>query len=286
MTMVGTFMQASPPSEIFAGIGEVVGGLLLFHRRTALLGALVVIAVMTNVCALNWLYGVPVKLFSGHLLVTAALLLVPYRHGLWSLFVKNETARAVDLSVPAPRLLHWPLRLGGFAWVIGTLVLTHLHGIEPKPWMQGREKSALYGVWTVEKMSLDGQEVPPTDSTRWRFLAIDRGTLAWAKDAVGRIQSFQFAWDEPSGIAQVSPRSSGGEEEAAPWTCERGSKTTKVDPPLLLRNEDHGRLVDGERRTLVLKGRLGEQQIELHTVEKKFRLQTGFRFRQELPDFW
>src|SRR5262245_31775656 len=35
MTMVGTFMKAFPPYEVFGGIGEVLGGLLLFHRRTA-----------------------------------------------------------------------------------------------------------------------------------------------------------------------------------------------------------------------------------------------------------
>jgi hypothetical protein len=71
MGMVWTFMGCSRPYEWFSGIGEVAGGLLLFHHRTALLGCLVTIAVMTNVCALNWLYDVPVKLFSLHLLLYA-----------------------------------------------------------------------------------------------------------------------------------------------------------------------------------------------------------------------
>ena len=31
---------------------------------------------------------------------------------------------------------------------------------------------------------------------------------------------------------------------------------------------------------------LSDHDLELHTVEKVFRLQTGFRLRQELPDFW
>ena len=30
----------------------------------------------------------------------------------------------------------------------------------------------------------------------------------------------------------------------------------------------------------------GPSLDELHTVEKRFRLLTGFRLRQELPDFW
>jgi hypothetical protein len=140
-------------------------------------------------------------------------------------------------------------------------------------------------------MLLDGVEVPATDATRWRYFAIDRGTYAWAHDATGQRRFFDFTWDPATSIAQVAERSATGKgkepgKEPAPWTCERGTKVTKVDPSLLLRNEDRGRKVDGERRTLVLKGRFGDHQIELHTVEKRFRLQTGFRLRQELPDFW
>jgi hypothetical protein len=289
MSMVGTFMQASKPYELFGGIGEVLGGLLLFHRRTALLGLFVTIGVMTNVCALNWLCGVPVKLYSLHLLLAAVFLLAPFRHNLWALFVRNRPTAPVDLAV-----VHavWPARgllLLGTVWVLGWLVHTHIGGVAEKPWMKGREKSALYGLWVVDTMLLDGVEVSSTNATRWRYFAIDRGTNAWARDATGQRRLFAFAWNPATGIAQVAERAAAGQEpdkKPTPWTCEQGTKVTKVDPVLLLRNEDRGRKVDGERRTLVLKGRLGDQQLELHTVEKRFRLQTGFRLRQELPDFW
>jgi hypothetical protein len=177
----------------------------------------------------------------------------------------------------------------GTVWVLGWLVHTHVGGVAEKPWTKGREKSALYGLWVVNTMLLDGVEVPTTNATRWRYFAIDRGTNAWARDTTGQRRLFDFAWDPATGIAQVAERGAAGKEpgkEPAPWTCEQGTNVTKVDPVLLLRNEDRGRKVDGERRTLVLKGRFGGQQIELHTIEKRFRLQTGFRLRQELPDFW
>lgn len=286
MTMVGTFMQSSRPYELFGGAGEVLGGLLLFHRRTALLGAFVTLGVMGNVCALNWLCGVPVKLFSAHLWLYALFLLAPYRHALCALFVRNRPTQPVDLRLPAPRWLGWLLALLGWGWVLATLFLAHVHGSEPRPWMKGREKSALYGVWTVERMLLDGAEVPLTDATRWRFFAIDRGTLAWSRDATGQQLYFDFAWDPATGVAQVKPRVGGQELQAMPWTCVEGRKTVPVDPPLLLRNEQRGKPVDGERRTLVLTGQWRDRQLELHTVEKRFRLQTGFRLRQELPDFW
>ncbi|MEZ6036085.1 MAG: hypothetical protein R3F29_01305 [Planctomycetota bacterium] len=287
MSMVGTFMQASPPYEVFGGLGEVLAGLLLFHRRTALLGALMSLAVMGNVCALNWLCGVPVKLFSTHLWLYGLFLLAPWRHALLAVLVKNRASQPVDMRLPLPRgfgWLRWPLVTLGWAWVLATLMMVHLNGIAPKPWMKGREKSELYGVWMVERMLLDGVEVPVSDATRWSFLAIDRGKLAWSRDATGAKRYFDFVWDPSTSSAEVAPR--GGSSASAPWTIVQGEKVTDVDPPLVLRNEERGKKVDGTRRTLVLNGTWQGKQLELRTVEKVFRLQTGFRLRQELPDFW
>jgi hypothetical protein len=187
-------------------------------------------------------------------------------------------------AVHSRRAARWLTALG-WIWVVASLALTHVEGVAPKPWMKGREKSALYGMWTVETMLLDGKEVPVTDGTRWRDFAVDRGTVAWTREETGRRHYFEFRWDEAGGTAQVKEMSKTPGEPAT-WTCERGRKSVKCDPPLLLHNEDRGKKVDGERRTLVLKGQWGEHQLELHTVEKVFRLQTGFRLRQELPDFW
>ncbi|HEU5181341.1 MAG TPA: hypothetical protein VFW45_11140 [Candidatus Polarisedimenticolia bacterium] len=284
MTMVGTFMQASKPYELFSGACEVLGGLLLFHRRTALLGACVAIATMTNVCALNWLYGVPVKQYSAHLLLYGVGLLAPFLPQLWAVFIRNRPSQPVDIRVVKDSRAGGVLMALGVAWVAAYLVITHFQGLEPKPWTANRERSALYGLWMVESMLVDGQEVPATDATRWRDFAIDRGSMAWSREFTGKRHYFEFKWDDTTGIAQVKERGSAG--DPSPWTCERGLKIVKGDPPLLLHNEDRGKPVDVERRSLVIKGKWDTHDLELHTVEKIFRLQTGFRLRQELPDFW
>lgn len=284
MTMVGTFMQGSKPYELFGGGCEVLGGLLLFHRRTALLGACVSIGTLTNVCALNWLYGVPVKQYSTHLLLYGIGLLAPFLPQLSAVFLRNRPSQPVDIRVVLGRRAGNALLGLGLAWVAVHLVVTHLGGIQPRPWLAGRQRSALYGLWTVESMKLDGTEVPASDASRWRDFAVDRGPLAWAREQSGKRHYFDFEWDEASGIAQVKTRGAAG--DAVPWTCERGQKTVKGDPPLLLHNEDRGKQVDVERRSLVLVGEWDGHDLELHAVEKRFRLQTGFRLRQELPDFW
>jgi hypothetical protein len=139
-------------------------------------------------------------------------------------------------------------------------------------------------LWTVETMALDGHEVPMTDASRWRDFAIDRAPTAWARELTGKRHYFEFKWDEATGVAQVKER--GSADDPTPWTCECGSCVVKGDAPLLLRNEDRGKQVDCERRSLVLMGEWQGHGLEVHAVEKVFRLQTGFRLRQELPDFW
>jgi hypothetical protein len=172
----------------------------------------------------------------------------------------------------------------GIAWVAAYLVVTHVQGTRPNPFLAGRERSPLYGLWTVEMMALDGEEVPMTDATRWRDFAIDRGTVAWSRELTGERHYLEFQWDEASSTAQVKERGALG--PAGSWTVERGTDVVKSDPPLLLRNEDRGKKVDVERRYLSLQGRWRGKDLELYAIEKVFRLQTSFRLRQELPDFW
>ncbi|HEY6565809.1 MAG TPA: DCC1-like thiol-disulfide oxidoreductase family protein, partial [Pirellulaceae bacterium] len=71
MGLLWTLMGASSAYQVFAGLGEAIGGFLLLWRRTTLLGAAIAAGVMANVVALNYCYDVPVKLFSSHLLVMA-----------------------------------------------------------------------------------------------------------------------------------------------------------------------------------------------------------------------
>src|SRR5262249_42174749 len=53
MVLLWNTMGASPLYQLFGGVVETVGALLLFFRRTALLGALIVAGAMANVLALN-----------------------------------------------------------------------------------------------------------------------------------------------------------------------------------------------------------------------------------------
>jgi uncharacterized membrane protein YphA (DoxX/SURF4 family) len=103
MALLWNFMGASAPYTFFAGAAEALGGVLLIFRRTTLLGALVVAAVMSNVVALNFCYDVPVKQFSVHLLVMAVFLAAPDLPRLANLFLLNRPVAPVTLAPSTSR---------------------------------------------------------------------------------------------------------------------------------------------------------------------------------------
>ena len=73
---------------------RVPSGALLLFRRTATLGAIVVIGVMANVVMLDFSYGVYVKLFATHLLAFAVILAAPEMRHLWRVLVLHEASPA------------------------------------------------------------------------------------------------------------------------------------------------------------------------------------------------
>jgi hypothetical protein len=167
MGLMWTFMGHSVPYTVFAGALEVLGALLLFGRRTALLGALVTGGVMANVAMLNLSYDVPVKQYSLHIVALCGLVAAPHLGRLLRFFVLDRDRQ----------------RRRGFA-VTGAVVAALLVAIAPAVQLvQGaalRDRVAAGphdGVYDVVDMSLDGRPVPPllTDPERWRRVGLGRG---------------------------------------------------------------------------------------------------------------
>lgn len=168
---------ASKAYEIFAGSAETLGGILLIIPRTATLGALVCLADLTQVFALNMTYDVPVKLFSFQLILFALFLLAPEAGRVLNFFF---TDRAVAPSAQPP--LFPTRRANRVAVVLQILFGAYLVGMNlygnVQSWHErggGRPKPSLYGIWDVDQMSIDGQVRSPllTDYDRWRRVIFD-----------------------------------------------------------------------------------------------------------------
>jgi len=172
MGILWTFMGASVAYTVFAGLGEMVGGLLLIARRTTLLGAIVSAGVLVNVVMLNFSYDVPVKLFSSHLLAMAVFLILPDAGRLMNLLVLNRRVEPAPLSPLFGR--KW-LNRGALAlrtvFIVGYSGLSLYQGWEGiQEYGNLAPKPPLYGIWNVDDFVIDGEPRPPlvTDETRWR----------------------------------------------------------------------------------------------------------------------
>src|SRR5690606_15743476 len=93
MGLAWTYVGFSPAFSMFAGLAEAAGGMLLFFRRTTLLGALLVAVVMVNVMVMNFTFDIPVKLYSTLLVLMADFLVVPDARRLVQVVLWNEAAQ-------------------------------------------------------------------------------------------------------------------------------------------------------------------------------------------------
>jgi uncharacterized membrane protein YphA (DoxX/SURF4 family) len=182
MAVLWSSVGASRPYEIFTGCAETLGGILLLTPRTATLGALVCLADMIQVFMLNMTYDIPVKLFSFHLILFSLFLLAPDARRMIDFFFTSRAA--APSRQPA---LFRSARANRLAVVIQVAFGIYLLGMGIYSGIQawhtyggGRPKSALYGIWNVEEMSIDGQPRSPllTDQARWRRIVFDFPTFA------------------------------------------------------------------------------------------------------------
>ena len=193
MGVLWTFMSVSDVYQIFTGIGEALGGLLLVFRRTVTLGALLLIGVLSNVVLMNFTFDVPVKLYSTNLLLMAVFLALPDLRRLLNMLVFNRTATARTLTPLFSR--RWAnaagvaLRTAFTAWIMWTMVdnsLTNYRRLGPDA-----PRSPVFGIWDVEELSRNAVVQPPllSDSTRLRrvvFGEMNRATLRLMSDSVER----------------------------------------------------------------------------------------------------
>jgi hypothetical protein len=151
-TLLWIFMGASLPYQIFTGLAEVLAGLLLIWPRTATIGALIALVDMIQVFALNMAYDVGLKQISFHFIVMALLLVV------WR-----------------PDARRWRAQI-----VFGLYLLAMFTLLQVRQWNApegpAHPRSALYGIWDIEELAVDGDLHPAMLNDydrRWRRAIFD-----------------------------------------------------------------------------------------------------------------
>jgi len=176
--LLWSFIGASVPYQMFTGWAEVIAGLLLVVPRTAVLGAVIAFADMLQVFVLNMTYDVGLKQTSSHLMFIAVFLLLPDLHRLGNALIDRREDRAYDSDrVSRGKWLWAQIAFGAYL----LLMFTRLAMLSwQNPGGPGAPKSALYGIWDVERMSVDGEFRPPMFNDydrRWRRVIFDTPDL-------------------------------------------------------------------------------------------------------------
>lgn len=219
MGLLWRYMGFSHAFNLLTGGVEIVGGLLLLFRRTWLAGALVSAAAMAQVVAINFIFDVPVKIFSSELLVAAIVLTLPFaRRVLLAIF----TDRALPRRAPAPLVL--PANAVRFKTPLKSIVVVACLGFMMNgawqvynEWGQGVsfELAGVYNVAATDaedvvatttvvsidhfkQMSLWGQVGDPTTQRRY-FVELADGVLTMTGFA-GPSGTFEVTRDGPDTV--------------------------------------------------------------------------------------
>jgi uncharacterized membrane protein YphA (DoxX/SURF4 family) len=261
MSLLWTFMGASPAYTVFAGCLQVFCGILLFVPRLTTLGALVGLAVFSNIFVLNLAYDLPVKLYSFHVLLVLIFLALPDARRLVKFFVLNRTvAPAPETALFDGRHLNAvalvaQLMLGG---ILACSYLYQTHDFEKRM----ASRPPFYGIWMVDEFTLGGKVLPPlwTDESRWQRVVFQ------FPQKVG-IQSMNGSW-------------------MGYWLHgDMAKKTFVMEKPNDPRKEFEFTFSNPDSRSLTLDGSDGGDQIrvKLHRVDDKqfVLLSRGFHWIDE-----
>ncbi len=273
-----TYMGAGPAYEIFAGCAEVLGGILLFFPRTTTLGALICLADLTNVFVINMSYNVANKLQVFNFILLALFLLAPELPRLANVFVLNGTAPPSR----QPQLFH-ARRANRLATAVQALLAVYLiGGTAYDAWVNqwlfrasSASRPALYGIWDVDQLSIDGQVRPPllTDNERWRRIIFDSGVI------------WELSLDADKRVAFERPDDSLAYYRASINVLDKTVTLTDPDPENSRKDWSARFTFDRPAQDqLVLDGEMDKHKLhmQLHLVDrKKFELvNTGFHWIQ------
>ena len=199
---------ASPAYEMFTGCAELLAAVLLFIPGLTTVGALLALAVTSQVFVLNMTYDVPVKLFSLHLLVMSLVLLAPDARRLVDFLVcKRPTDPPRDGRLFRRTALHrialvlqvlfavWIL-WGGYQGASASYARSAANA--PRP--------PMYGIWDIDRMMIRGVERAPlvTDYDRWRRVVVQFPNAITFQRMDNTTLSYQAKVDEVAGTIVLS----------------------------------------------------------------------------------
>jgi hypothetical protein len=206
MGLAWTFVGYSAGYDLFIGGAEVLAGVLLFFKRTTLLGALLSITVMANVCAMNFAYDIPVKIFSANLLLLGCWIAWYDRERLLAVFILNhpvpESKEVPVATSPKKKGIQLVLKSVVIIFALYSTLWTDL--ATAKRYGDAAPKPPLYGIYDVESFERNHQVIIPlaTDSTRWKRMILNYHGVVRVNNMLDSANWMGFKLDSLKGTAR------------------------------------------------------------------------------------
>jgi len=208
MTFLWALIGMNPAYEMICGFAEVLGGILLFYRRTALLGALLSAFVIANVVLYNFFFDVPVKIFAANLLLAVCFLTLPDMRSLFTYFwLHRPTAPAATWIPPACRRWY-RITLLVVEWVFCLGFLIAMPIFDGIGWFQSvaaaQEPTPLIGSWKLDQAHpasgsfITGEGLPAID------LYIDSAARGFTRSNDGALWRTRFKLDAKAHTVRIN----------------------------------------------------------------------------------
>lgn len=215
MGLLWTFMRYSRPYSFFGGLMECVAIVLLCFRRTATLGALTTVVVMTNVALMNLAYDVQVKLYALMIVASAGVLVLYDARRLLAVFLTNQGVRAAPQPTlfegRLPRALRWAIKL----LLIGSVTASSVAAFQSASPTQRAALTGVAGAWGVTSFTRDADAMDATAGPTWRRIIVDEGSLAVRLDNDAMMRCRRTTTADPSTIVFACAQGRSGEMH---WT--------------------------------------------------------------------
>lgn len=271
------------------GILEIIGGLFLLNRRTVTIGAGLLIALLTNIVIVNYVYEIGEQVYSSFLLLIALVIILPDVPGLYNLLFLEKATQYKEFS-PIFSQLAYKLRsvfqVVFLLTITGFTVLTFVSWKDTNyPFPKTKGIADIKGVYDVKEFNYKGEILPYsiTDSLRWQNVVFEEwNTISIRNNIPVKIDSLKprivFQEDAKRNYEQL------GNSGRHFFSYEHNEKKGKYSLKLVDKSDTKLKytfsLEKRNKNELLLKGidvKGDSLNITLQRLPKKYLLQEGRR---------
>jgi len=171
-----------PWYQVFAGVVEVTAGMMLFFRKTTLLGAVLLFGALGDIVYVNFAYDGGVHVYSSYFVLYGAFLILYDLPKLYNLLILERVTVPKNyypsFSLPWQKYLRIGLKTVTIAIFLGLLfyvqLLNFLYDPYKQPAISGVKE--LRGLYHVAEFRINDQLLPesPNDSLRWQEVSFEK----------------------------------------------------------------------------------------------------------------